>query len=139
MSAHRPGATQTTTTAHFPDAMQRLYSMFPRGGPGAGLVCLRLSALASLRILAEAGSHWSITVLITVLGAGFLAGLMTPAISALCIATTLVVGSLGAGVPGLAAIILVLQSTAMLLLGPGAYSLDARLYARRIIDVEGSD
>lgn len=119
--------------------MQRLYSMFPRGGPGAGLVALRLSALASLPVLAEGDGHWSVTVLIVALGAGFLAGLMTPAVSALSIASTLVVFSLGTRMPEPAAFTLVLQSIALILLGPGAYSLDARLYARRIIDVEGSD
>jgi uncharacterized membrane protein YphA (DoxX/SURF4 family) len=119
--------------------MQRLYSMFPRGGPGVGLVSLRLSALASLPILAEGDGHWSITVLTFVLGAGFLAGLMTPAVSALGIAAMLVVFSFGTDIPVPASLTLLLQSIALILLGPGAYSLDARLYARRIIDVDGSD
>jgi uncharacterized membrane protein YphA (DoxX/SURF4 family) len=119
--------------------MQRLYSMFPRGGPGAGLVSLRLSALASLPILAQGDGHWSITVLVIALGAGFLAGLMTPAVSALSIAWTLVVLGFGTGMPVPASLTLLLQSIALILLGPGAYSLDARLYARRIIDMEGSD
>lgn len=119
--------------------MQRLFTMFPRGGPGAGLVALRLSALTSVPILAEADGHCSITVLITALGAGFLVGFMTPAVCALSIASTLAVFSFGTGLPVPASLILLLQSIALLLLGPGAYSLDARLYARRIIDMEASD
>lgn len=119
--------------------MQRLYSMFPLGGPGVGLVSLRLSALASLPILAEGDGHWSITALIIVLGAGFLAGLMTPAVGALSIVSALVVFSLGTRMPEPALVTFLLQSIALVLLGPGGYSLDARLYARRIIDVDESD
>ena len=119
--------------------MQRLYSMFPRGGPGTGLVLLRISTFASLCILAEGDDHWAVTVFIVSLGVGFLAGLMTPVVSALSIASMLVIVGIDARVPGLASFTLLLQSFALILLGPGGYSLDARIYGRRIVDVERRD
>lgn len=119
--------------------MQRLYSMFPRGGPGVGLVFLRISVLASLHVLGDGAGHWAVVALAGTLGCGFLVGLMTPAASALGIGWMLVASGLGTHRPDFASLALLLQLIALILLGPGAYSLDARLYGRRLIDVEPLD
>ncbi len=113
--------------------------MFPRGGAGTGLFVLRVSAIASLHTLVNMAGHWAVTVLISALGVGLLVGLMTPAVSALSIASMLVLFILGDRVPDLASVTLLLQSIALILLGPGAYSMDARMYARRIIAVAPRD
>ena len=113
--------------------------MFPRGGHGAGLVLLRVSTIASLPALASGHSHWAVTALIAGLAIGLLLGFMTPAVSALSIASMLFTLVLAARPPDPGSVMLLLQSIALILLGPGAYSMDARMYGRRIIDVERRD
>lgn len=115
--------------------MQRLYSMFPRGGPGAGLVALRLSLVASLYGLTPALPHWSLIALLAGEALALFAGAFTPAVAVLCIASMLLLTAVDAGQPFAQLLPLLLQSIALLLLGPGAYALDARWYARRIVDV----
>jgi uncharacterized membrane protein YphA (DoxX/SURF4 family) len=122
-------------SSHCVATMQRLYSMFPRGGPGAGLLLLRVSAVASLHILSPADMHWVPWLLALVLGFGLVAGLMTPLVCLAGMALVLALGYLSARVPLPAAVVLVLQLLALLLLGPGGYSVDARLFGRRIVDV----
>ncbi|MFC5741313.1 hypothetical protein [Dyella tabacisoli] len=117
--------------------MQRLFSMFPLGGPGMGLVLLRLS-LASLLVLDRdsVGSALPDQVILACLitvAAAVLLGLLTP------IATSIsfLVGCLAlfhAGIFGTwYASLTLLNAIALFLLGPGAYSLDARIYGRRIL------
>ncbi len=92
--------------------MQRLFSTFPDGAPGLGLLLLRVAVAAALAVhtvtcLAER-SHvtlgaWAVVALAAVGGVSLLAGLLTP---------------LGIG-----------------LIGPGAFSLDAALFGRREITI----
>lgn len=115
--------------------MQRLYAMFPQGGPGAGLMLLR-GALAILVIAWEPPAWTALgpglhLVLQIVLVAGLGLGVLTSGFCLLC------------GVAGVLALLppqpqawpwapLVLADAfALAFLGPGAYSLDARLYGRR--------
>ena len=99
--------------------MQRLFSSFPDGRPGAGLVILRITVAAVL--VMETGSATALFV-----AAPLAAGFMTPAAAVVAAATALVLQS-----PSLAAI-----AVALALLGPGAYSVDARLFGRREIVIE---
>ena len=129
--------------------MRRLYSTFPGGWPGMGLLLLRVAVGVTLIIQGSAYlpelqnlkmGPWVVCLLALASGAALLMGLLTP-----------VAGFLAAGT-GLGVTLLYLPTTngqffydnplsldviimAMVcaLLGPGAFSMDARLFGRRKI------
>jgi len=128
-------------------ALQRLFSTFPGGWPGVGLLLLRVAvgtvivAQGALYLAgAAAFSVWLAGLLAIASGASLLLGFLTPIGAILtgvgCGAMTL------SWIPSpehslielkLSAIMLVIVAGAILLLGPGAFSIDARLFGRREI------
>jgi uncharacterized membrane protein YphA (DoxX/SURF4 family) len=135
-------------------ALQRTFSGFPTGYPGLALLLLRLvvggvtSSQAWLLIIAGRGAA-SIGVMFAllalVIGLMLIVGLMTPIASALLSAGGLlltinpgVTGHLLLFESGMARLEFIVMSVAVILLGPGAWSLDARLYGRREVKVDGN-
>ena len=121
--------------------MQRLFSMFPNGWPGRGLLLLRLVA-GTLLIhdgLSElAGSpQWEGVIrpsLATGAGILLLVGLWTPIAGVLVVVVELWTGfskidSLRSSVVSAA------LGATLAMLGPGARSIDARLFGRKRIDI----
>ena len=122
--------------------MQRLFSTFPDRWPGFGLLLLRLGLSSHLIFIAisdlSAKSSEPI-VLTTCLAAAvggifLLAGLWTPIMGALVAGDELLIAlslhSLGQEHMS-THICLAVISTSVAMLGPGAWSIDARLYGRR--------
>ena len=116
--------------------MQRLFSTFPSGRPGIGLLLLRVSVAAAL-VLSFAW-HQGITVAAVAVSwltcLALCTGYFTPiaAVVAFVLQGALLCLrflSLEAGG------VLLLDALALTLLGPGAYSLDARRFGRRVLDV----
>ncbi len=104
--------------------VQRLYVMFPDRAPGIGLLWMRVCTAASL-CLSMGRDPWHIAAALTV--AALLAvGWLTPVVLVLAIADLIWVGAFSP---------LVVLPTGLLLLGPGAYSLDAWLFGRRVVDL----
>jgi hypothetical protein len=99
--------------------VQRLFSSFPDGRPGAGLLILRITVAAGL--LLQTGSAPALVV-----AAPLAAGFMTPAAAVVSVAIALLYDA-----PYVAAI-----AAALALLGPGAFSVDAKLFGRREIVIE---
>ncbi|MEN5270446.1 hypothetical protein ABE502_15955 [Stenotrophomonas sepilia] len=102
--------------------MQRLFVMFPDRGPGIGLLWLRLCLSAALFSPGMQGGGWSALCLLAV--PVLVLGALTP-LAALMAA----VGMFAQQAPWP----LALLPLALLLVGPGAYSLDARLFGRRLL------
>lgn len=106
-------------------AVQRLFSTFPAGAPGAGLLMLRLllgGTLATQGALRED----AVGVFEAACGALLVAGFATP-VAALAGAIL----GLAAGLHGWPAVYVSVVALAVALLGPGAFSLDARRFGRR--------
>jgi hypothetical protein len=115
--------------------MQRLFSMFPNSWPGIALLLLRVAlsanvAYGALELSATVNAAWVLAVFGTVAAALGL-GLLIPftAVLAACFEITLWHFSFGT----IAAlhVCAILIAVALAMLGPGAYSLDAKLFGRR--------
>jgi uncharacterized membrane protein YphA (DoxX/SURF4 family) len=134
-------------------ALQRTFSGFPTGYPGLALLLLRLvvggtaSSQAWLLITANHGvvnTSVVVALLAFVTGLALVIGFMTPIASVLLSAGGLLLtvdsstpGHLPLFESGLARLEFLAISAALISLGPGALSLDARLYGRREIEVDG--
>jgi uncharacterized membrane protein YphA (DoxX/SURF4 family) len=144
----------TSETGQFPlnlrrQGLRRLYFTFPGGGPGLGLLLLRLAIGVTLIIqgfaylpeLQESKIEtWAVCLLALGSGASLALGLLTPVADALAILA-------GLGMTFLCppasnwhflyrnplSLDVVIMAMVSALLGPGAFSLDARLFGRRKI------
>jgi uncharacterized membrane protein YphA (DoxX/SURF4 family) len=116
--------------------MQRLYSMFPGGAPGCGLMVLRLMVAVSVYV--DGSCQFAMPSraipIVAVFGLSFLLalGLLTPVAAVVCAVTRLmqaVASAAGVGATLFSLLLLVV----VMLLGPGAYSIDAMLFGRRLV------
>jgi uncharacterized membrane protein YphA (DoxX/SURF4 family) len=119
--------------------MQRLYSMFPQGGPGLGLLLLR-TATAAMFVLnithrfnfSSPAIYWAVVSLIVTISLSLCLGFLTPVLAVVACASA-VANLFLADQPGNVVYILrILTSAALIFLGPGAYSVDARLFGLRV-------
>jgi putative oxidoreductase len=121
--------------------LRRLFSTFARGWPGAGLLFMRLVAGIALtgdavtRLRAQPPMEPAMLyILATAAGMLLLAGLWTPISGALVAVFELWNTFSQPGDPW-AKILLGTLSVALALLGPGAWSVDARLFGWKRIDI----
>ena len=105
--------------------------MFPAGAPGAALVVLRFCLAVALAGTAfpTGGEHIAFLLLLGFLCVGFL----TPIVCA--VAAIAVLFDLAEFHGGASVAVMVLSVLSYAFLGPGAYSVDARLFGRRVLDV----
>lgn len=121
--------------------LQRLFSTFPNSWPGTGLLLLRVClALALIYFGASGLSHASETVVFTqcltaIIGGLFLlGGLWTPVVGALVALDEAWIALLRCCPPREETWIhtcLAILAVSAAMLGPGAWSIDARLFGRK--------
>lgn len=119
--------------------LQRLFSTFANGWPGAGLLLQRvLTAILLVRfgIIELAGKSFSPSMMPQMIAACagilLLVGLWTPVVGSLIAALELWIALDSGGDAWIPVILAVLGAT-IAMLGPGAWSLDARLFGRKRI------
>ena len=115
--------------------MQRLFSMFPTGAAGVALALLRLTAAAMLLMIAFPRGdlvlpQWAFAGL-TVLAAFFFLGAFTPILCTVCCCIELAAVFALRGADAVHIVFSIVDTAALGLLGPGGYSLDARMFGRR--------
>jgi putative oxidoreductase len=121
--------------------MQRLFSTFPNSWPGTGLLLLRFCAALSLMTesvgaVSNAASPLAFWIALAsiVLGTLLLVGFCTPiaAVGQVIIETWLLLSALRFST---IAAVSALVGMSLIMLGPGAWSIDSRLFGRRRIDL----
>ena len=116
--------------------------MFPQGGPGVALFLLRISVVTFLVILAVNyhGSYYQLVVAaLSLISVSLLIGFLTPYLCGTAVA--LVIGNMliNPHSSSVICVIAIANSVALALLGPGAYSLDSKLFGRRVTVVRPRD
>lgn len=126
--------------------LQRLFSTFPDGWPGFGLLLLRLGVGIALIGLGVSGflraQGEPITIgrdfVAAIAGILLIAGFWTPVVGILAAICELWTAFSGHSLPRdnqWIHVLLALLTAAVAMLGPGAWSVDARLFGRRRFDV----
>jgi uncharacterized membrane protein YphA (DoxX/SURF4 family) len=105
--------------------------MFPAGAPGVALLVLRSCIAFELAGCAfPAGwKHAMFIILLSLL----VVGLLTPAICGFTSFAVFIYIALSKEMPNANVTLVVLSALSLAFLGPGAFSVDARLFARRIV------
>lgn len=113
--------------------------MFPQGGPGIGLLLLRIAVAAMFAVnlthrfaFSSPALHWVVVSLIILISMSLCVGFLTPLLAVVACAAA---GSnlfLAKQTIDLVYILRILTSAALFFLGPGAYSVDARLFGLRV-------
>lgn len=110
--------------------------MFPSGAPGLALLTLRLVTIVWLHLDStarlELSPHWLALILIEVCSLALLIGIFTPYAACVAGVTRVIDLVLNGAMPGVLGAIAFAHFAVLLLLGPGAYSIDARLFGRRV-------
>jgi hypothetical protein len=109
--------------------------MFPTGWPGIALLLLRVAlganvAYGVLEVRAHLNVTWVLALLATV-AVALCIGLLTPITAALCALIEMLIWHFSSGTIAALHVCAILVAIALAMLGPGAYSLDARLFGRR--------
>jgi putative oxidoreductase len=119
--------------------MQRLYSTFPGALPGTGLLILRMAAALSLTASGLlANDHWTgaiIWILAATVGGCFIIGYCTPIAAVAQVASHLWALIYSESLLG-TRLVMIALGVSLMLLGPGAWSVDARLYGRRRVNLD---
>jgi uncharacterized membrane protein YphA (DoxX/SURF4 family) len=134
--------------------LKRLYSTFPGGWPGIGLLLLRLALGVTLIIQGSAYllelrdlklGTWAVCLLALGSGISLLMGFLTPVASAWAVLGGMGITFLWLPVPSWhffngnpLSLDVIIMALAAIFLGPGAFSLDARLFGRRKIIIPRS-
>jgi uncharacterized membrane protein YphA (DoxX/SURF4 family) len=112
--------------------------MFPQGGPGIGLLLLRIAAAGMFALnftqfnTSSNALHLIAISLIVLVCLSLLLGFLTPFLAVVtCVAALLNLFFTDQGMNA-PYILRILTSAALFFLGPGAYSIDARLFGLRV-------
>ena len=123
--------------------MRRLFSTFAHGAPGIGLLLLRLTVgvmaiTHDVMVLAKGSSpaFAALHSFLAALALMLLVGLWTPIVAAL-MAVSAFLQALSHDVTWAQCVSVALLSVALALIGPGAWSIDARLYGWKEIKISG--
>ena len=123
--------------------MQRLFSTFANGWPGIGLLLQRLLIAAALLHFGMShlnGTSDLASIVISLIGAAagilLLIGLWTPFVGSLIAAVQMWMAFSYAGDPWTSIMLAILAAT-LAIIGPGAWSIDARLFGRVHIEIGG--
>lgn len=120
--------------------MQRLFSTFASGWPGVGLLLQRVLAailLVRFGVAEGTGTSFSPSMIPQILGAFvgilLLVGLWTPIVGSLIVIIELWIAMTHMADPWIPIVLATLGGTAAMI-GPGAWSIDARLFGRKHIE-----
>jgi putative oxidoreductase len=121
--------------------LQRLFSTFANGLPGKGLLLLRIVLAVYVIQNCFTGdvdrtgvTHFLLRILLGITGIPILIGLWTPVAGASCALFEIWVAASEPRDPW-AGVLAAALAAGLAVLGPGAYSVDARTYGRRRISI----
>ncbi len=113
--------------------------MFPQGGPGFGLLLLRTATAAMFALnlthsfeFSSAALHWTVISLIIAISVSMCIGFLTPLLAIIAGSAAVANLFLADSTISMVYILRILTSAALFFLGPGAYSVDAKLFGLQV-------